>query len=255
MRLEFSGERVLAVVAHPDDADFLCAGTLARAKATGAAIGVLVLCQGDKGQPAPPIPNLGAVRREEMAAAAQMLEADLFHGEFLDGELVDGPEPRKTLIEVYRQFRPTLILAHSPQDYHADHRAASALAEAASWFAASLGHWSPSPAACNAAGAVVDGYHEHGRLPARMVRRRDGIRRPEAAHAEVPSKPVVTRREGGLFAPGRADAKAVRGARRPMRSRRCRGLSRSFGLETRSGLVTSCDFPDNTFVYSRKECP
>jgi len=37
MRLNFAGERLLGVVAHPDDAEMLCAGTLARAKATTAA--------------------------------------------------------------------------------------------------------------------------------------------------------------------------------------------------------------------------
>ena len=61
MRLDFSTERALAVVAHPDDAEYLCAGTLARAEADGAAIGVCVLCQGDKGQPTTPIPNLADV--------------------------------------------------------------------------------------------------------------------------------------------------------------------------------------------------
>ena len=33
VRLDFAGERILAVVAHPDDAELFCAGTLARAKA------------------------------------------------------------------------------------------------------------------------------------------------------------------------------------------------------------------------------
>ena len=54
MKLSFKGERVLAVVAHPDDAELLAAGTLARAHRDGAAIGVCVLCQGDKGQPSQP---------------------------------------------------------------------------------------------------------------------------------------------------------------------------------------------------------
>jgi len=146
MRLDFSAERLLAVVAHPDDAEYLCAGTLARAKSEGAAIGILVLCQGDKGQPSPPIPNLGAVRRKEMAAAAKLLGAELFRGDFPDGGLVDCPEQRKTLVEVYRRFEPTLILAHSAEDYHADHRAAGALAEAASWFCSSGGHKTRAPA-------------------------------------------------------------------------------------------------------------
>jgi len=145
MRLDFSGERVLAVVAHPDDAEYLCAGTLARAKADGAAIGICVLCKGDRGQPAKPIRNLTAVRRKEMAKAAGMLGATLFRGDFGDAELTDGPKERKKLIELYRRFRPTLVLAHCAEDYHSDHRAASALAEAASWFCASAGHKSAAP--------------------------------------------------------------------------------------------------------------
>src|SRR5438093_10035512 len=145
MRLDFSGERVLAVVAHPDDAELLCAGTLARARRDGAAIGVCVLCQGDKGQPATPIHDLAGVRREEAQAAAELLGAELLTGEFLDGELADGTEQRRKLITLYRQFRPTVVLAHAPNDYHPDHRAASALAEAASWFAASGGYSPEQP--------------------------------------------------------------------------------------------------------------
>jgi LmbE family N-acetylglucosaminyl deacetylase len=145
MRLDFANERVLAVVAHPDDAELLCAGTLARARADGAAIGICVLCQGDKGQPVPPVANLGLVRHAEMNAAAQLLGAVLYVGEYGDGELVDDYPSRLRLVELYRQYRPTLVLAHSLHDYHADHRAAGALAEAASWFCASAGHKTTSP--------------------------------------------------------------------------------------------------------------
>jgi len=140
MRLNFSGERVLAVVAHPDDAELLCAGTLARARKNGATIGVCVLCQGDKGQPATPIPNLPDVRHSEAAAAARLLGAELLTGGFPDGELADTTEARRKLITIYREYCPTLVLAHALDDYHPDHRAAGALAEAASWFCASGGY-------------------------------------------------------------------------------------------------------------------
>ena len=146
MRLNFEGERVLAVMAHPDDAELLCAGTLARAAADGAAIGVCVTCSGDKGQPSERVAGeLGEVRRGEAAAAAKILGAEFFWFGAADGELVDSPAARRRLIETYRQFRPTLVIAHAPEDYHPDHRAASALAEAASWFCASRGHVTPSP--------------------------------------------------------------------------------------------------------------
>ncbi len=140
MKLTFFHERVLAIVAHPDDAELLCAGTLARAQADGAAIGMCVLCRGDKGQPPSPIEDLGEVRGREMKAAVELLGGELLEGGFNDGELFDSVESRRTVVELVRQFRPTLVLAHAPTDYHADHRAASVLAEAASWFCASAGH-------------------------------------------------------------------------------------------------------------------
>jgi LmbE family N-acetylglucosaminyl deacetylase len=135
---------VLAVIAHPDDAELLCAGTLARARDEGAVIGICVLCRGDKGQPDPPVEDLAEIRAREMAAAAQVLGAELRVMDYGDGELFDSQEVRQSLIESYRQFRPTLVLAHSLSDYHPDHRAAGAAAEAASWFCASRGHISPT---------------------------------------------------------------------------------------------------------------
>ena len=145
MVLDFSDERLLAGVAHPDDAEILCAGTLARARDGGAAIGIVVVCRGDRGQPEDPIPDLGGVRRREMGAAAKLLGARLFFCEESDGTLVDNVEARRKLIEIYRQFEPTLVLAHDAADYHTDHQAASHIAEAASWYCASRGHETDSP--------------------------------------------------------------------------------------------------------------
>jgi N-acetylglucosamine malate deacetylase 1 len=141
MKLKFNDDRVLAVMAHPDDAELVCAGTLARAKADGAVIGVCVLCEGDKGVPSGKAPeNLGEVRRGEAQAASELLGAKLFWFGCRDGELMDGYENRRKLIEIYRKFEPTLIITHAAEDYHPDHRAGGAIAEAASWFGASRGH-------------------------------------------------------------------------------------------------------------------
>lgn len=146
MKLNFAEERILAVVAHPDDAELLCAGTLARAHQEGAAVGICVMCQGDKGQPNPPLPNLTEVRRQEMNSAAELVGAELFFGENPDGALYDSIEQRRTLTEIIRQFSPTLVLAHSQSDYHPDHRAASVITEAATWFCASAGNQTNSAA-------------------------------------------------------------------------------------------------------------
>lgn len=139
MRLNFNGETVLAIVAHPDDAELLCAGTLARARNDGAEVAIAVLCQGDKGQPAEAIADLAAVRRQEMRAAAALLGAQLLLGEQPDSGLVDDLPTRHLVVDLIRTVRPTLVLAHAPNDYHADHRAASSLVEATSWTCASNG--------------------------------------------------------------------------------------------------------------------
>lgn len=149
MKLTFSEERVLAVMAHPDDAELLCAGTLARAKADGAAaIGLCVMCQGDKGVPAGGLdaPPPAQVRQREAADAAKLLSATLLWFDARDSELFDTGEQRRKLVEIFRRFRPTLVITHCPEDYHPDHRATYAIAEAATWMAASRGHATDSPA-------------------------------------------------------------------------------------------------------------
>ena len=204
MQLSFAGERLLAVVAHPDDADYYGAGTLARAKADGAAIGILVLCQGDKGQPGTPIPNLAALRRKEASAAGKLLGAELFFGKVPDGHLADTLPLRRIAVEVYRRrFEPTLILAHDAADYHADHRAAAALAEAASWFCTSVGHKTRRAALKAPARLVVDGHDEYDRLRAGIVCRHQRLRGAEAADAGLPRHSTAARRR--LLAAGRDD--------------------------------------------------
>ncbi len=146
MKFNFQDERVLAAVAHPDDAELLCAGTLARARRDGAEIAICVMCIGDKGQSNRERTNLTSVRRREMARAAKLAGAILFAGDTPDGTLEDNHATRLKLVEVYRQFKPTLVLSHAPEDYHPDHRATSGLAEAASWFCASRGHKTESAA-------------------------------------------------------------------------------------------------------------
>jgi LmbE family N-acetylglucosaminyl deacetylase len=140
MKMTFANERLLAIVAHPDDAELLCAGTLARAKEDGAEVAIALCCNGDRGQPEKPIANLGKVRKAEMNKAAKLLGGKAYHINIGDGKLMDDPATRAKVIEVLRKFKPTTVLAHDPGDYHPDHRAASQLAFAASWFCASRGH-------------------------------------------------------------------------------------------------------------------
>jgi LmbE family N-acetylglucosaminyl deacetylase len=147
MHLDFSNERILVVMAHPDDCELLCAGTLARAKDEGAEIGIVVMCRGDKGMSKSTFVETNKdIRLEEATRAAAIISARLFWFGASDGELAYDFESRRRLIDIYQEFRPTLAIAHAPQDYHPDHRAANALAEAAGWFCASAGHAGQFPA-------------------------------------------------------------------------------------------------------------
>ena len=193
MKLNFQNERVLAVVAHPDDAELLCAGTLARARYDGAEIGICVLCRGDKGQPGNAVANLSAVRRKEMTAAAKLLGAKLYSGQNPDGMLVDGASQRLKLVETYRQFKPTLVLAHALEDYHPDHRSAGVLAEAASWFCASRGFQDSCTRADFTPRVVVDGHNKHEQLQSGVLRGYLGPHADQDANVGLPQKPVAAR--------------------------------------------------------------
>ncbi|MCX7826245.1 MAG: PIG-L family deacetylase, partial [Verrucomicrobiae bacterium] len=139
------GQRLLAVGAHPDDIELLCAGTLARAQRDGVRVWLCVICNGDKGQPKEPVADLGAVRHREMQAAARVLGAPLIWLNVPDGELFEDMRTRRLLIEAFRQSRPDVVICHDPNDYHPDHQAASRLCQAASWFAPSPSHKTASP--------------------------------------------------------------------------------------------------------------
>ena len=83
---------------------------------------------------------------EEAAAAAKLLGAEVMTGEFSDGELADTTEARRKLIAIYRQFRPTLVLAHALERLSSgSSRGWRLLAEAASWFCASGGYMPEQP--------------------------------------------------------------------------------------------------------------
>lgn len=140
MRFNFSEERILVVAAHPDDAEVLAGGMLSRARDEGTQLGVCVLCRGEKGQASTPVDDLAGVRRQEAAAAAQLVGGALYSADVPDGTLSDDEDTRRWLTATLREFRPSIVFGHWKEDYHPDHQAASRLVEAATWFAASRGH-------------------------------------------------------------------------------------------------------------------
>ena len=133
---------VLAVCAHPDDAELGCAGLLLRCKAAGARVGVVDLTRGELGSR-----GNAALRNEERARATAILGLDVR----LDLDLPDGfversVEYRTRLVEVIRSERPRMLVGPYWEDHHPDHVNTSLLMKDAWWFAGVAKHpGGPSP--------------------------------------------------------------------------------------------------------------
>ncbi len=118
---------VLAVGAHPDDVEFLCAGTLALLKEKGWEIHIATLTAGDKGSVKHTSAEIAAIRKNEAAQSAKILDAGY---DCLDGEdmfLMYNKEFIIRLTKLIRRVRPKLVLNMSPTDYHPDHETSSRL--------------------------------------------------------------------------------------------------------------------------------
>lgn len=127
---------VLAIGAHPDDVEILCAGTLARFARGGHRVTVAHASIGDKGHAEIPHGEVGAVRRQEARAAAGVIGAESRTLGFLDGEIGTGQQALRAMVELMRGEQPDVIVTHHPNDYHGDHRAVTQLVLDASFMAA-----------------------------------------------------------------------------------------------------------------------
>lgn len=122
---------ILAIGAHPDDAEIGCAGLLIKAKQRGLRTGILVLTQGEMGTFGDP-----QTRRAEAEAAAKILEVDAFQIlDLPDARIEFNYENTLRIVEVLRRWRPRLVLSPHEDDHHPDHRAVAQLVERATYLA------------------------------------------------------------------------------------------------------------------------
>lgn len=130
---------VLAVFAHPDDAEIACGATLAKLASSGRETHLLVLTSGNRGSndPGQDPEELAATRETETEAAAT--ELGLVDARVLgnpDGELENNLLVRSEVVRVIRELRPDTVFAPDPtavffgRNYynHADHRVAGWIA-------------------------------------------------------------------------------------------------------------------------------
>jgi LmbE family N-acetylglucosaminyl deacetylase len=129
--MEDTIERVMVVVAHPDDAEFGAAGTVAKLVKEGCRAAYVLVTRGDKGSDdrAMTPDRLARIREEEQRDAARTLgvESVQFLG-YPDCEVEDTRDLRRDITREIRRFRPDVVITQNPRrtDFlagsHRDHR-------------------------------------------------------------------------------------------------------------------------------------
>lgn len=114
---------VMAMAAHPDDAELGCGGTLILQAEKGWKTGIVDLTQGELGTR-----GTAQTRQEEARAAAKVMGLSVRENLKLpDGFFDNSKESRLRLIRVIRKYRPEIVLANAPEDRHPDHGRAATL--------------------------------------------------------------------------------------------------------------------------------
>lgn len=135
----YTPSRVMVIVAHPDDIEFGCAGTVARWRRDGAELCYVHCTSGEMGgaELALTPAQVATMREAEQRAAAAVLGvSDLVFLREPDGLLENSLALRKKLVREIRRFRPEVVITEDPTLYwgggqrlnHPDHRAAGGAA-------------------------------------------------------------------------------------------------------------------------------
>lgn len=131
---------VLALMAHPDDIEITCAGTLLLLKEAGWKVHLATMTAGDLGSATLSRAAISKVRRREAAASAAVLGAGYTCLGFDDLTIVYGEASKRRVSALLRHVRPDLMVVPSPVDYMADHEETPRIAREAA-FASTIPNW------------------------------------------------------------------------------------------------------------------
>ncbi len=123
----------MAIGAHPDDIEFMMAGTLMLLKGAGYETHYMNLANGSCGSKQVPVAQLRRVRRTEGRAAAGVLGAEFHESLVADLDIYYERSTLKRLAAIIREVNPSILLVPSPQDYMEDHTNACRLAVTAAF--------------------------------------------------------------------------------------------------------------------------
>ncbi len=112
---------ILVVVAHPDDPEFFCGGTIARWTSEGHRVSYVIVTDGAKGNDDPSLdgPRLTAMRQDEQrAAGAQIGVSDIRFLNYVDGELANTLALQRDIARQVRDVKPDIVVTTDPRTLH-----------------------------------------------------------------------------------------------------------------------------------------
>ena len=118
----------LALMAHPDDAELLCAGTLIRLQKLGWEIHVATMTAGDCGTTTLSSAEISTIRRAEASRGAEVMGGAYHCMDELDGQVVYEKETIHRVVALFRRLAPSLVFTHALSDYMMDHEITARLA-------------------------------------------------------------------------------------------------------------------------------
>ncbi len=118
---------LLIIMAHPDDAELCCSGTILSCIDNDLSVGMIDLTRGELGTR-----GSGKVRIEEAKNAAKVLGVNFrYNLELRDGFISDDEESIFEVVKIIREFKPKVIITNSKTDRHPDHESAARLVKKA----------------------------------------------------------------------------------------------------------------------------
>jgi len=121
----------LGIFAHPDDAEFMCTGTLSLLKKAGWSIHIASMAKGDKGTNKLSRAEISRVRKAEAEKSAALLDAKFHCLEFDDVYIFYDRDTVNRTTGLLRQIRPDVVFTSSTNDYMADHEITSMIVQTA----------------------------------------------------------------------------------------------------------------------------
>ena len=140
-------ESLLVVSAHAADFVWRAGGAMALYSSRGHPVTLVCLSYGERGESARywrqgmELDEIKAARHDEAARASLVLGAELIAFDVGDYPILETPELRERLAQVYRQIQPTIVVTHTTEDpWNFDHATASRVAKEARIMAQAPGY-------------------------------------------------------------------------------------------------------------------